>query len=735
MTAVASILFAVTLTGLVSLALGRLFLRALAVKLYRQEEIGIAFVVGSAWLSLFVFVSMAAHVAYKPVFLAFAALVFVFAWRRRIFVGASESMSPMPRFAWVVFGIAFAAYTWLYLAHAMAPETSPDGSTYHLGLVARYLRERGFPRITSSMYANLSQGVEMLFAYAFAFGRHSSAAMVHFLFTLTLPFLMIGYGRRIARPWVGVFGAALVNASPLVGKDGTSAYIDLAVAAIVFSIFYLLEIWDAERQPGLLWVVGLLCGFAFAAKYTAGVAIPYAIGYVAWRSRSWRPVVPVAAMSIVLAAPWLIKNLVVLGNPVSPFFNRVFPNPYIHVKFEDEYRQLMRDYEVNDKREIPLEVTVRGRKLTGFIGAVFLLSPIALLALRRREGRHLLLAAAVFGSAYATNIGARFLLFALPFVSLAMGLAFERWKWLLIMIAVAHAYTSWPSVVRKYCDPGGWRLAGVPWKAALRIQSEEDYLNNVSTYRVAKWLDAMVPEGKRVLSPNGVASAYTRRDVWIGYESALNETMMDMLYSGFTSNYQPRRAWDFYFERAEVEKVRLLQTGTGQFPELWSVNEVRFFEGERELARSPEWRLTSKPNPWEIQLAFDGNIATRWRSWDTVSPGQFIEVSFGKKRALTRVRVEMSPDLVSPDVRIEGWKSGHWEELINGHAQSEITPPHWIRLALMKEVKARGVDYLLIADSDYGSDDFREDPEAWGLELVSAKDAMRLYRITAAAWE
>ena len=78
----------------------------------------------------------------------------------------------------------------------MAPEISPDGSTYHLGLVGRYIRERGFHRITTSMYANLSQGVEMLFVPPFAFGRHSAAAMVHFAFLLALPLAIALYARR-----------------------------------------------------------------------------------------------------------------------------------------------------------------------------------------------------------------------------------------------------------------------------------------------------------------------------------------------------------------------------------------------------------------------------------------------------------------------------------------------------------------------------------------------------------
>ena len=46
-------------------------------------------------------------------------------------------------------------------------------------------------------------------------------------------------------------GALLTFASPIAGYDGTTAYIDIAVACVLFTVFYLLQIWDQERTPAL----------------------------------------------------------------------------------------------------------------------------------------------------------------------------------------------------------------------------------------------------------------------------------------------------------------------------------------------------------------------------------------------------------------------------------------------------------------------------------------------------
>src|SRR5262249_22119179 len=152
-------------------------------------------------------------------------------------------------------------------------------------------------------YANLSQGLEMLYLFAFAFGRHSAAAMVHFAFSLALAWSMWRCG---AAP--GACAALLVFASPAVGIDGTSAYNDVALAAVAFGLYWALQLWDEQRDVRLLIAAGLLAGFAFAVKYTGALAIPYAIGFAAWRSRRWRPAAIVALCSIAVAGPWLLKN-------------------------------------------------------------------------------------------------------------------------------------------------------------------------------------------------------------------------------------------------------------------------------------------------------------------------------------------------------------------------------------------------------------------------------------------
>jgi len=223
------------------------------------QDHGIRFVAGAAALSLVLFGLCAAGCAYPLVFAGLEAGVLLMGPLVRLRPGSHKSGEPAgtiegpPSAVKHLFLLIFGIYLILYFFNSMAPEASFDGSRYHLGLVGRYLREHGFHRITDNMYAGLSQGVEMLYLFAYAFGRHSAAAMVHFAFLLALCWQMFGYSRRAGFPLAGACGALLVFASPMAGVDATSAYNDVAVAAIAFTLFHLLQVWDDTRSSRLLW--------------------------------------------------------------------------------------------------------------------------------------------------------------------------------------------------------------------------------------------------------------------------------------------------------------------------------------------------------------------------------------------------------------------------------------------------------------------------------------------------
>ena len=88
-----------------------------------------------------------------------------------------------------------------------------------------------------------------------------------------------------------------------------------------------MELWREKLDDQLLIPAGLVAGFCFAIKYTGFVAILYVMGVVIWK-RKPKSLLPLVASAAVVALPWLIRNVITMENPVAPFFNRQFPNPY-----------------------------------------------------------------------------------------------------------------------------------------------------------------------------------------------------------------------------------------------------------------------------------------------------------------------------------------------------------------------------------------------------------------------
>ncbi|HTW64850.1 MAG TPA: glycosyltransferase family 39 protein, partial [Bryobacteraceae bacterium] len=460
-------------------SLGMLLLRNLAAPFFAWERRLLAFVVGSASLSEIMFALSAVRLVHRGVLLAIGLAAIGYALYSGAFRSSGKAFPPLAT-AWRwAFIAVFSAFTVYGFFNALAPEHSSDGMSYHLAEVLLYRQAHGFPRITTDIYASLSQGIELLYFFAFDFGRHSAAALVHYTFLIALAFLVLSYGRRIGRPLVGIAGALFTYTCPIILRDASTAYIDVALAAVLFALFYLLQIWDESRDARLLVPIGILAGFGYAIKYTAFLAVPYALGFVAWKL--WRtrkplgssfvtPLLVVASCAAAMFLPWMLKNWIEVANPFSPLANRIFPSPYVHISFEDFWRRDLSRYTLASRWQIPLQVTIHGDQLEGFLGPLFLLTPLAFLALRFREGRRLLFAGALFASTYFGNIGTRFLIPVVPFVSLALALAIANLPWLLIALVAADTIACWPGMYLTYCAPGAWRVEGVPVLAALRIQ-------------------------------------------------------------------------------------------------------------------------------------------------------------------------------------------------------------------------------------------------------------------------
>src|SRR5439155_1002525 len=148
-----------------------------------------------------------------------------------------------------------------------------------------------------------------------------------------------------------------------------------------------------------------------------------------------------------------------------------------------------------------------------------------------------------------------------------------------------------------------------------------------------------------------------------------------------------------------------------------------------ELPRANDWKLRARPNPWDVQLAFDNSPVTRWRSGETLYPGMYMSVEFVSPELSDSVLLECPHDQYKIRLKLEGMDdAGKWKELAGAPEESEGQPQLGLRRAAIEEVKARGIKYLLIGDSDFVARDFKARSARWGITLLGEHNNSKLYR-------
>ena len=212
------------------------------------------------------------------------------------------------------------------LAFSLAPPTKYDALNYHLTLPKAYLLQEKITDIPWLVMSGMPQISEMLYTLLLSLGGASAAL----LFNWGIGILLI-IGLRVfledhideESSWIAVVSlfAGYTFASSL-----SWGYVDLLAAFFGLAVVIFLVRFLQNNDNKVLFFVGIFCGFAFGCKYPAGViflSVFFSLIIIFSKSKSENFLGKIGLFSLgagVSASPWLIKNLILTGNPVYPFF-------------------------------------------------------------------------------------------------------------------------------------------------------------------------------------------------------------------------------------------------------------------------------------------------------------------------------------------------------------------------------------------------------------------------------
>ncbi len=482
------------------------------------------------------------------------------------------------------------------LVRALLPPTGWDALVYHLQGPRLYLEAHRLIGVPENFYLNWPAQVEMLFTWGMLLKSDILAKLLHWSFWLLIVALLYALGRRSVSARVGKWAVALWAAIPLTGELAGLAYVDLGLTAFVLAGFYAFIGWSESRRDGWLMLCALFIGFAMSTKYTAvtwAALFMILLVYHGWRhqhrSAGWilKRTSLFAAIAGLVVLPWLIKNWLVVGNPVYPF---LFGGVDWDATREAWLYWPGQSYSHNilDYLALPWLMTVLGIGGTAYFGAtigplMLSLTPLAFLSLGRPRvvnyalalvaAQSVFFAVMIWRYLYLTQT--RLLMAVFPFLCLAAAYALDklpRWDHRALRLSwVVGVVVSLVLIVTLFME-GYTFLAARPFAPLVGLESSDDYL----TRRLGFYVDAMRYTNERLPDKSRTLYMWEPRGYY-GQSHALADTAFDNLsqlrarYGTVAQALTALRADGVTHIMLHISGLRFLQSPTARAPTLGSL--------------------------------------------------------------------------------------------------------------------------------------------------------------------
>jgi hypothetical protein len=211
---------------------------------------------------------------------------------------------------------------------SLAPPTAWDSLVYHLTGPRIYLEAGGLSHDVDLPFLGFPQAGSMLFLWGQMLVGPELAQLLHLTFAVLTLVLMTELAKTLA-PGTSWLASALILGVPSAAMLMSWAYVEWIVMFAVLASFILIR---SKESPGggrrntifngreALILAGFFAAMAFNVKYTAVGALLGLIFVVIFERRSWSAFGIFLGVVVVSILPYLLKNAVLTGNPVYPFF-------------------------------------------------------------------------------------------------------------------------------------------------------------------------------------------------------------------------------------------------------------------------------------------------------------------------------------------------------------------------------------------------------------------------------
>jgi hypothetical protein len=271
----------------------------------------------------------------------------------------------------------------------------------------------------------------------------------------------------------------------------------------------------------------------------------------------------------------------------------------------------------------------------------------------------------------------------------------------------------------------------VPWRAALRIEPEEEYLRRANgEYAAAAMVARHAPEAGSLLDMHGLAAAYLPT-LPLGPMPCRE---FDNLAGVLADNASRARELWALQARWELGFARALRVRTENTPRAqWAVAELEVLRRGRPVPPTRRWFVDAWPNAPDAWMAADRNQSSSWSLDGPAQAGAYAEVRFDRPMPIDGARVVMSSITSGQDVAlyVEDMDR-HWHRVGQGAPFLRI-PPVNTRLQAVRFARDAGIRWIAVRLEPEGFGltglSMQDAPRAWGVELVDRAGPVALFRL------
>jgi len=247
--------------------------------------------------------------------------------RGKVLVPFSQPL--LPEKENLFFALVFLLMVIANLISAFSPVIFYDALVYHLGLPKEYLDAHRIFYLPYNMHGSLPQGGEMIYLFALILKSGVVGKLLNAFFGFFSALLLYFIGRKItSSDRGGFFPALLFYSLPQIFLLSTLVNVDLlSCFVLLLSLYFILRFLAGDKKA--LFLSALFSGFALSLKYQNVIGVITLVFFIFLLKREksfrrWRAVMLFLGISALILSPWLVKNLILTGNPVYPFFYSLF---------------------------------------------------------------------------------------------------------------------------------------------------------------------------------------------------------------------------------------------------------------------------------------------------------------------------------------------------------------------------------------------------------------------------